>query len=184
LTESLNDAAIKILSEMKTDLRSSDISNRLLVRKVSDLLKLEGRDFIRESYRFVLKRDPDLEGMGALLDWYLAGTPKSVILASLVFSPEALPRKDEIPGWEEFRKYRNLLRLWTRLQNRKVLLTILLWFKGLLELPLARHQQQLEARRTHIRLTALEDRLHATLSSIHEYVTTLDPENHGGGRSH
>ncbi|HYE74315.1 MAG TPA: DUF4214 domain-containing protein, partial [Blastocatellia bacterium] len=66
---------------------------------INDLLKYHGRDFVRNAYRAILKREPDEAGLTHHLENLASGRFNKVdVLASLRFSPEGERARVRIDG--------------------------------------------------------------------------------------
>jgi len=62
---------------------------RFAVSSGSDILALEGAEFVRAAYREILRRSPDPGGFVAYLERLRGGTTKEQVLSELQQSPEA-----------------------------------------------------------------------------------------------
>lgn len=66
---------------------------------IDDLLKYHGRDFVRNAYRAILKREPDTAGLARHLENLAGGRFNKVdVLASLRFSPEGERARVKLDG--------------------------------------------------------------------------------------
>ncbi|HYO90134.1 MAG TPA: DUF4214 domain-containing protein [Pyrinomonadaceae bacterium] len=66
---------------------------------VDDLLKYHGRDFVRNAYRAILRREPDAAGLARHLENLAGGRFNKIdVLASLRFSPEGERAQVKIDG--------------------------------------------------------------------------------------
>ncbi|HVF86019.1 MAG TPA: methyltransferase domain-containing protein [Pyrinomonadaceae bacterium] len=106
---------------------------------VNDLLRYHDKEFVRNAYRAVLRREPDDEGYEHKLDGLRGGRfTKMDILAGLRFSPEGRDKNVRLEGLP-----RPIVRRLYRLPALGYLLQLLV---GLKSLPiLMRHQSQFEA---------------------------------------
>jgi hypothetical protein len=67
------------------------------VQHITELFALDGREFITEAYRNLLKREPDEHGMAYYLGRLAQGYGKAAVIAQLAQSPECRPL-DQIKG--------------------------------------------------------------------------------------
>ena len=65
---------------------------------IADLLRRHDDDFIKQAYRIVLGREPDIAGYTSYLDALRAGTPKERIIAALARSIEGRQYGSTLPG--------------------------------------------------------------------------------------
>jgi len=105
-----------------------------------DLLKYHDRDFVRNAYRAILKRQPDAAGFKQFIEGLRAGQLNKIdVLAQLHRSPEGEAKNVRVDGL----RYPSLLRSLYRLPVAGYLAQLIV---GLLRLPtLLRSQQQLES---------------------------------------
>lgn len=68
---------------------------------VSDLLSLDGADFVRAAYRAILGRDADPTGLRDYVSRLGAGTPKQQLLADLRCDPEGQAFAAALPGLDD-----------------------------------------------------------------------------------
>jgi SAM-dependent methyltransferase len=79
---------------------------------VNDLLKYHDREFVRNAYRAILKREPDESGYKGFLVPLRTGTHNKIdVLASLRFSSEGMQKNVRLDGLKFARQIRRLGRL-------------------------------------------------------------------------
>ncbi|QFG79584.1 DUF4214 domain-containing protein [Acidithiobacillus sp. 'AMD consortium'] len=72
----------------------------MAVKHIVELFALDGRDFITEAYRNLLKREPDEDGLMYYIGRLAQGNSKDTVIAQLAESPECRPL-NEIAGLEK-----------------------------------------------------------------------------------
>jgi hypothetical protein len=76
-------------------------TRQVTVQSVSDLLVLDGADFVRTAYRAILGRDADPSGLRDYTARLAAGTPKPQLLADLRSDPEGQAFSATLSGLDE-----------------------------------------------------------------------------------
>lgn len=105
-----------------------------------DLLKYHDRDFVRNAYRAILKRQPDAAGFKQFIEGLRAGQLNKIdVLAQLQRSPEGKAKNVQVNGLQHPARIRSLYRL-------PVIGYLTQLIASLLRLPaLLRSQQQIES---------------------------------------
>lgn len=70
------------------------------IYQLKDFQSLYDKEFIRSAYLAILRREPDIQGMGYYLNLIRKGISKSLILHQIKKSPEAKKFKTTIVGLE------------------------------------------------------------------------------------
>lgn len=73
----------------------------MLIQHITELFALDGRDFVTEAYRNLLRREPDEQGMRYYLGRLGLGYGKTSIILQLARSADCQPI-EEIPGLKQF----------------------------------------------------------------------------------
>lgn len=99
-------------------------NKNIKVRNLADLLSLHGEYFVRESYRFLLSREPDPEGMAYYSGRLRLGVSKLEVLGQLRRSKEAQLLNRNIPDLDAAVRRDRLSRLplmgWLRPRSEKI----------------------------------------------------------------
>jgi O-antigen chain-terminating methyltransferase len=137
---------------------------------INDLLQFHDREFVRNAYRAILKREPDEPGLNTYLERLRSGHRNKIdILASLRFSPEGRQRKVRVDGL----RIPALLRSLTRVP---VLGYAYELASGVLRLPVAIHN--LRRFESHViaqqeRIADHLNRLNRTVSGLEQFVAEV-----------
>jgi 2-polyprenyl-3-methyl-5-hydroxy-6-metoxy-1,4-benzoquinol methylase len=128
-----------------SDLKELSLSPEFRTRRdnhyhVNDLLQFHDREFVRNAYRAILKREPDDAGLDSFTECLRRGRQNKIdILTRLRYSGEGRQRNVRIDGL----LFPALVRLPTR---APIIGYVYEWFINLLRMPIAiRHQRQFEA---------------------------------------
>ncbi len=93
-------------------------ANPVAASSLSDLLALEGAEFVRQAYRCVLGREADPSGLSGYLQRLEAGTSRSQLVADLRCDPEGKAFDSKMPGLDD----------WVKLvQHKSTVADVLTW---------------------------------------------------------